>query len=247
MRDQPPAAVQPRSRRQPRAFGGKLGRDVAAAVALDRDQAGHDRQHEAGQLRRAGEAAAVEPGREDRHRQRADAEIFAGADIVQRFQRHQRDADRQRRPRHRQRDAPEDRSSGWRRAFARPRRIPRSGTGTSRAPRDRRKGRARAPMTKIAPGSERRLGSSAHRVAAAEARSRACDGQGRAARTGRHRHRRRDRSGSPAAAASATAAARGRGKSCSEISHAVPAPIASASAPTPTSSSAVSSSARGST
>ena len=93
--------------RQPRAFGGKLRRDIAAAVTFDRDQASHDRQHEAGKLRRAGKASAIEPGREHRHRERADAEIFAGADVVQRLQRYQRDPDRERRPRHRQRDAPE--------------------------------------------------------------------------------------------------------------------------------------------
>ncbi len=94
--------------RQPRAFGGKLRRDVAPSVAFNCDKSGHDRQHETRQLRGAGEAAAVEPGREHRDRERANAEIFAGADVVQRFQRHQRCADRERGTCHRQRDAPED-------------------------------------------------------------------------------------------------------------------------------------------
>ena len=102
-----PKSCQRGSRRQPRAFGGEFGGGVAAAITLHRDQAGDDRQHEARELGGAGQAAAVEPGREDRHREGADAEIFAGADIVQRFQRDQCDADGQRRPRHRQRDTPE--------------------------------------------------------------------------------------------------------------------------------------------
>ena len=54
----------------------------AAAKALQRDQGSDDQQHEAGNLRRAGKASAIEPGREDRQRQRLHAEIFAGADIV---------------------------------------------------------------------------------------------------------------------------------------------------------------------
>src|SRR2546430_7421868 len=44
----------------------------------------HD-QHHAGDLRGARQARAVEPGGEDREREGADAEIFAGADVVQRL------------------------------------------------------------------------------------------------------------------------------------------------------------------
>ena len=81
---------------------------MASALPLQHDnQRDHD-QRECGNLRGARKAAAVEPGREDRDRQRAHAEIFAGADVVERLQRHQREADSKRRASHRQRDAPED-------------------------------------------------------------------------------------------------------------------------------------------
>ena len=94
------------------------------------------------QLRRAGEAGAVEPGREDRERQRAHAEIFAGADVVQRLQQHEREADRKRRPRQRQRDvrAASQRSRRACAHFA----TRRSASGTSRARRDTHKDRARS-------------------------------------------------------------------------------------------------------
>ncbi len=59
-------------------------------------------EHEAGNLRRAGKASAIEPGREDRQRQRLHAEIFAGADIVERLEQGKRHADRDGGPRQRQ-------------------------------------------------------------------------------------------------------------------------------------------------
>lgn len=90
---------------------GVLGRErmaaVAPAIALEHDQDSNDQQDQAGDLRRTGEAAAVVPGGEHGNRQCPDAEILAGADVVQRFQQHQRKPDRKRRARHRQRNMPE--------------------------------------------------------------------------------------------------------------------------------------------
>ena len=91
-----------------------------------------------------GRLRAVEPGGEDRERQRAHAEIFAGADVVERL--HQ--GERRGRPRARgaraaaRRGAPA--SGAWRRACARPRTGTRSASGTSRARRGTRKDRAPA-------------------------------------------------------------------------------------------------------
>ena len=77
---------------------------AAAAVALERDQAGDRDQHHAGDLRRARQARTVEPGGEDRQRQRLHAEIFAGADVVERLEQRQRKTRGDRRARQRQRD-----------------------------------------------------------------------------------------------------------------------------------------------
>ena len=67
----------------------------------------HQQQHQHGELRGAFEAAAVDPGRVDRRRQRSHAEILGDADVVDRFHQHQHDARRDRRPRDRQQHAEE--------------------------------------------------------------------------------------------------------------------------------------------
>ena len=91
-------------RRRLRAANAQMKALVALAVAFEREQRRDRDQHHAGDLRGAGQARAVEPGGEDRERQRAHAEIFAGADVVERFHQGEREADRERRPRQRQRD-----------------------------------------------------------------------------------------------------------------------------------------------
>ena len=68
--------------------------------------------------RAAFEAAAVEPGRVDRHGERLHAEIFRCADVVDGLHQHQRDAGDDRRPRHRQQHAPEHLAMARRRACA---------------------------------------------------------------------------------------------------------------------------------
>jgi hypothetical protein len=98
------AAVQRDRRRDAAVLQRRLIALPAAAIAFERDQRGDQRQQRQRDLRGARQAAAVEPGGEDRQRQRLDAEIFAGADIVERLQQRQRHADRQRRPRQWQRD-----------------------------------------------------------------------------------------------------------------------------------------------
>ena len=65
---------------------------VPPPVALDQDQPDDEGEHHAGDLRRAREAAAVEPRVVDRHGERAYAEIFTGADVVERFEQRQRHA-----------------------------------------------------------------------------------------------------------------------------------------------------------
>ena len=103
-RDDPGVARQ-RCRRDHARTPGRDGvAPVAASAPLERDERDDDREHEAGDLRRAGEAAAVEPGGVDRDGERPDAEIFARADVVQRLQQRQREPDRERRPRQRQGD-----------------------------------------------------------------------------------------------------------------------------------------------
>ena len=130
-------------RRQPRAFGGKLDGGVAAAVAFHRDQAGDDRKHEARELRRAGQASAIEPGREDRHRQASGRRDIRWrryrsafpATPAPRLPRAPAAPSATRRAR-----TP---SSGRRRASWRPRRIPRFAAETSRAPTGRHTDKAR--------------------------------------------------------------------------------------------------------
>ena len=77
---------------------------VAPAVAFEPYETCNGKKHHAGDLRGAGQARAVEPGGEDRERQRAHAEILGGADVVERFEQRERQADRERGARERQRD-----------------------------------------------------------------------------------------------------------------------------------------------
>jgi hypothetical protein len=77
---------------------------VAPPVALERDQKDDDHKHEAGQLGGPRKTAAIEPGGEDRQRERRHAEIFAGANVVERLQQRERDTDCDGGPRQRQRD-----------------------------------------------------------------------------------------------------------------------------------------------
>ncbi len=77
---------------------------MAAAVPLQHHQCDHDDEHRAGNLRRTRQARAIDPGGEDRQRERLHAEIFAGPDIVQRLEQRQRKSNRKRRPCQRQGD-----------------------------------------------------------------------------------------------------------------------------------------------
>ncbi len=87
------------------------GRVMEAALGperpLEQQQRSHEQQHDAGDLRRAGQIVAVEPGVVDGDRQGPHAEELDRADIVQRLHQRQRDAGRQRRPGQRQGDLPE--------------------------------------------------------------------------------------------------------------------------------------------
>ena len=106
-RDPAPASFQYDTRAEACALLGERRVDAAApAVALERNQRGDEQQHHAGDLGGAGKAAAVEPGGEDRQRQRLNAEIFAGADVVERLQERERNSDGDRRPRQWQRNLP---------------------------------------------------------------------------------------------------------------------------------------------
>ena len=80
---------------------------VPAAVAFQQHQRDHGKQHGAGDLRRAGEVGARDPGGIDRHRERVDAKEFGGADVVECFEQRQAQTHRQRRPCQRQRHAHE--------------------------------------------------------------------------------------------------------------------------------------------
>ncbi len=73
------------------AAAGKL--PVPPAPAFQEHQREHGRQHDERDLRRARQARTVHPGRVDRDRERAYAEKFRSADIVQRLQQCQRSAD----------------------------------------------------------------------------------------------------------------------------------------------------------
>src|SRR4051812_2290791 len=87
--------------RDARTVSGDRITPTPTAMALQRDQRDDDGQHHAGDLRRSGQAAAVQPRRKNGDRKGADAEIFARADVVQRLQWGERQADRQRRARQR--------------------------------------------------------------------------------------------------------------------------------------------------
>ena len=76
--------------------------------ALEEDQREDDGEHDERDLRRALDAHAHRPGRVDRDGQRADAEEFRGADVVQRLHQREAHADGDRRARERHRDAEED-------------------------------------------------------------------------------------------------------------------------------------------
>ena len=71
------------------------------------EQGEHEQQHDAGDLRRAGQAVAVEPGIVDGDGERPHAEELDRADVVQRFHQHERDARGERRPRQWQSHLPE--------------------------------------------------------------------------------------------------------------------------------------------
>ncbi|MNX77781.1 hypothetical protein D3C86_1093380 [compost metagenome] len=71
-------------------------------IAFDDDQCTDDNEDDGGDLGGIGKIAAIEPGLVDGKGQRLDAEIFDRANIVQRLHQDQRQADGNRRPRHRQ-------------------------------------------------------------------------------------------------------------------------------------------------
>src|SRR5436853_131013 len=62
-----PDSVMRETNRESCARDGEIA--TAAAAVFERDQRRDDQQHQAGHLRRAGEAPAVEPGGEDRERE----------------------------------------------------------------------------------------------------------------------------------------------------------------------------------
>ena len=78
-------------------------RRLPLQAALAEQQGGDEREHDAGDLRRAGQAVAVEPGVVDGDGQGAHAEELDRADVVQSFHQRERDARRERRPRQRKR------------------------------------------------------------------------------------------------------------------------------------------------
>jgi hypothetical protein len=80
---------------------------VAPPVAFEQHQRHHHDQHGAGDLRRTGQVGARDPGRVDRDGERLDAEEFRSADVIERLQQRQAQADGQRGPGERQRDAEE--------------------------------------------------------------------------------------------------------------------------------------------
>ena len=115
---------------------------AAARGALDGEQRRDEHQHDGGELRRAAEVGALHPGGEDAGRQRVDAEVLHGAEIVEAFHDDERDAGRDGRAR--QRAAPRRRR--WRAASVRacappPARTP-TAARSSRAPSGRRTDRA---------------------------------------------------------------------------------------------------------
>ena len=87
--------------------GGVVEAALGPQRALEQQQRKHEQQHDAGDLRRAGEVVAVEPSVVDGDRQGSHAEKFDRADIVQRLHQRERDACGERRARQRQGDLPE--------------------------------------------------------------------------------------------------------------------------------------------
>src|SRR5262249_28777937 len=80
--------------------------------SLDQQQGENEEQHDAGDLRGAGKAVAVEPGVIDRDGYGPYAEEFDRADIVQRLHQRQRNTGGKRWPGERQSDLPEGLGSG---------------------------------------------------------------------------------------------------------------------------------------
>ena len=89
--------------------GGVMEAAARPKRALDGSSAKTKSEHDAGDLRRAGEAVAVEPGVVDGDGERAHAEELDRADVVQRLHQRERHACGKRGPRQRQRHLPERR------------------------------------------------------------------------------------------------------------------------------------------
>ena len=80
---------------------------LAARRPLGHQQRQHEQQRHQRDLRRAGQARALQPGDVDAHRQGRDAEVLHGAKIVEALHQRQRHAGGKRRPCQRQRHRPE--------------------------------------------------------------------------------------------------------------------------------------------
>ena len=80
---------------------------TASALALQPDQGHYSQQHGAGNLRRARQIGARNPGGVDRHGERVHAQEFRCTDVVERLQQRQAQAHDQRRPCHGQGHTPE--------------------------------------------------------------------------------------------------------------------------------------------
>ena len=99
-------------REMPIAAGGVVKAPACPHRPLDAQHREHEGEHDAGDLRGAGKAVAVEPGVVDGDGERLHPEEFHRADVVQRLHQRQRDAGGERRPRQRQRHFPKGRRRG---------------------------------------------------------------------------------------------------------------------------------------